>query len=208
MTIKKLFPTLIYQSNLFREKKEWEKHRRALLLEIEDISDLDVAGKEWSKENYRGGFTSYSSANQLHRFSPNFHKIETLLDKHVAKFAKALDWELGGTKLKMTNCWINVMGKGSQHTMHIHPLSAISGTVYLSLPKGTPGLKLEDPRLVQFMNCPPRKKRAKTENRNFYQAEPNEGDCLLFESWTRHEVPMHLQKSPRISLSFNYAWGE
>lgn len=208
MATQKLFPTLIYQSNLFREKQEWVKFKKSILVEIEDIAGLDLAGQEWSKENYRGGFTSYASANHLHRFSPAFQKIENHLDKHIAKFAKSLDWDLGGTKLKMTNCWVNVMGKGTQHSMHIHPLSALSGTVYISLPKNAPGLKFEDPRLVQFMNAPPRKEKARRENKNFFLATPREGDCILFESWTRHEVPHHLQQKPRISVSFNYAWGD
>lgn len=208
MATKKLFPTLVYQSKLFPKRNEWEKVRKSLLLEIEDISGLDVAGRDWSKENYRGGFTSYASANQLHRYSPGFHSLERMLDKHVAKFSKELDWELGGSKLKMTNCWVNIMGEGTQHTMHIHPLSAVSGTVYINLPKNSPGLKFEDPRLVQFMNCPPRKERAKEENKNFFWAQPEEGDCILFESWTRHEVPQHSGKRPRISVSFNYAWTE
>lgn len=208
MATRKLFPTLIYQKKLFSKLSEWEKVKKSLLLEIEDISGLDVAGREWSKENYKGGFTSYASANQLHRYSPGFHTLEKLLDKHVAKFAKELDWELGRSKLKMTNCWVNVMGEGAQHTMHIHPLSAVSGTVYISLPAKAPGLKFEDPRLVQFMNSPPRKESARTANKNFFLAAPSEGECILFESWTRHEVPQHRQKKARISVSFNYAWAE
>ncbi|MEI7573769.1 MAG: putative 2OG-Fe(II) oxygenase, partial [Phenylobacterium sp.] len=28
-----------------------------------------------------------------------------------------------------------------------------------------------------------------------------------WESWLRHEVPPNQARTPRISISFNYAWG-
>jgi uncharacterized protein (TIGR02466 family) len=38
--------------------------------------------------------------------------------------------------------------------------------------------------------------------------KPQVGDVLLWESWLRHEVPMNMSEEDRISVSFNYAWGD
>ena len=46
----------------------------------------------------------------------------------------------------MTDCWVNIMGQGAAHSLHLHPLSSISGTYYVAVPRGAPGLKFEDPR--------------------------------------------------------------
>ena len=202
MGLLSLFPTLI-----FREKiPGWKKLNTQLLAEIEDIAQLDVAGAAWSEENYPNGFTTYGSANKLHLHSPTFAKLESIIDQRVVKFSKGLDWNLGGANLKMTNCWVNIMGKNSHHSMHLHPLSAISGTFYVQTPKGTSGLKLEDPRLSFFMNTPPKKSGAKKNNANFIELKPSAGELVLFESWMRHEVPMNQSKELRISISFNYGW--
>ena len=37
--------------------------------------------------------------------------------------------------------------------------------------------------------------------------EPGAGEVLLWESWLRHEVPLHMAEEDRISVSFNYGWG-
>jgi len=41
---------------------------------------------------------------------------------------------------------------------------------------------------------------------SFVYVKPNVGDVLLWESWSRHEVPMNMAEEERISVSFNYEW--
>ena len=57
-----------------------------------------------------------------------------------------------------------------------------------------------------MMAAPPRKAKAKPENRQFAYVAPRAGTVLLWESWLRHEVPVNEAESERISISFNYAW--
>ena len=56
----------------------------------------------------------------------------------------------------MTDCWINIMSQHATHSLHLHPLSTLSGTYYVQVPTKSPGLKFEDPRLERFMAAPPR----------------------------------------------------
>jgi uncharacterized protein (TIGR02466 family) len=201
MTISQHFATQI-----FTDQVGSPALNRQLLKEVWDIVDLDEAGKEWSGKHYRNGFTSYASANELQRFSPTFQKLEKLIDLRVQKLANALDFDLGSTRLRMTTCWVNVMHENTHHSLHLHPLSVISGTYYVSVPAGSPAIKFEDPRAAYFMHAPPRRQRCKEKNRTHVQVPARPGSLVLFESWLRHEVPVHGGSSPRVSVSFNYEW--
>jgi uncharacterized protein (TIGR02466 family) len=179
---------------------------RELREEIYQIRGIDSAGEIWSRKNYPGGYTSYGSMDQLHQFSTTFQILEKAIDKKVAQFAKNLEMDLSGKKLKMTSFWVNIMSTQVVHTMHIHPLSTISGTFYVQTPKNSSAIKFEDPRLVNFMASPPRKANARKENQRFISVAPKAGQLILFESWMRHEVPPNQSLDDRISLSFNYDW--
>lgn len=203
------FPTYIYQSPLASSGASSD---RKLLGEIRReaaiIQKIDDQGIAWSEENYPRGFTSYGSMDQLHESSPTFAELEKKLDRHVAAFAKKQSWDLGQGRLKMSSCWVNVMPEGAAHGLHLHPLSVVSGTYYVSTPKGSSPIKFEDPRLDKFMAQPPRLQKAPKNLNPFVTLTPREGDVVLFESWLRHEVPPLKPglKGARISVSFNYDW--
>jgi uncharacterized protein (TIGR02466 family) len=90
------------------------------------------------------------------------------------------------------------------HPAHIHPHAAVSGTYYVSVPPGGASIYFEDPRIGLMMAAPPRTKNARLENRGLVTTRPKAGNLLLWESWLRHGVESHGDKSPRISISFNY----
>jgi uncharacterized protein (TIGR02466 family) len=201
MPINRFFPTQI-----FTDKMRGGVFLNQILREVRDLSELDSAGVAWSRENYKNGFTSYASVNELQRFSPTFKKLETWIDSRVASFARSLELELGGGNLNMTTCWANVMHANTHHSGHIHPLSVLSGTFYVSMPAGSPAIKFEDPRLGMLMHSPPKKEGSRPENRSFVEVPAGPGTLVLFESWLRHEVPLHRGRTPRVSISFNYDW--
>ena len=199
-----LFPTRIYESRLARDGARALNAR--LLRECRQLRNDDAAGRRWSKAHYRGGYTSYSSAHRMHRLSPTFAALARALDPHVARFARALEFDLTGRELAMTDCWVNIMGQGAAHGLHLHPLSSISGTYYVAMPRGAPGLKFEDPRMERFMAAPPRAANATRANRSWVSLPARAGQVLLFESWLRHEVAANPSPVERISVSFNYSW--
>jgi len=92
------------------------------------------------------------------------------------------------------------------HPGHLHPLSTISGTYYVRVPRGSPGIKFEDPRLERMMAAPPPLAHARPENRRWHVQDAVAGHVVLFESWLRHEVAAYAAASERISISFNYNW--
>lgn len=199
--IKAWFPTLIYRQALLARGAA--AFNAELLRECAQIREYDKVGRRWSQHNYPGGYTSYGSMDRLHQFSSTFDQLREHIDAHVKRYARALDWNLQGRPLAMTDCWINIMPRGCAHSFHLHPQAVVSGTYYVSTPPGSSGLKFEDPRLSRLMAAPPRKGRSQQAHIEY---EAKAGQVILFESWLRHEVPASRIARERVSVSFNYHW--
>ncbi len=202
--IKSWFPTLVYSEPL--SLSGLDKFNAGLASECRALRDFDTAGRKWSQRNYPGGYTSYASMNELHRFSSTFALLEKRITRHVLRFARALDMDLRGRKVGMTDFWVNIMPASAAHSLHLHPLSFVSGTYYVVTPTGCPGIKFEDPRLDRFMAAPPRIAGAKAANRTHVTYPAKAGNLILFESWLRHEVAQNRIDAERISVSFNFNW--
>lgn len=204
--IEDIFATRIYSARLRGQAAR--RLNEELDAAARQIATDDLAGQRWSEENRYPGYTSYASLNDLTWRSPEFGDLARHLDEHVAAFAKELDFDLGGRPLQLDSMWINVLEPGGAHLAHIHPHSVISGTYYVVVPDGAGAIRFEDPRLGLMMASPPRRKRAARANRPFITMAPRPGMLLLWESWLRHDVPINGSDSERISISFNYGWGE
>ncbi|HEY6642823.1 TIGR02466 family protein [Povalibacter sp.] len=204
MPTQKFFPTQIHTASL--QGAGWRKFNNRLLQECLQLSVDDTAGQRWSQQNYPGGYTSYSSVPRMHTLSPTFESLQKQLNRHVRSFVRKLELDTDDRPLVMTDCWVNIMPRHVVHGLHLHPLSTISGTYYVQTPKGSPGIKFEDPRLDRFMAAPPRRPDARRENKPWVILPAQAGSLVLFESWLRHEVAPNPIESERISISFNYGW--
>ena len=199
MPSRPLFATRFYEEALAED---------ALVAELEEacraLAEEDGAVRRWSREHGYRGYTSYASLDDLPRRDPRFAELVRHLNRHVAAFAADCAFDLGGRRLKLDSLWVNVLGPGGAHSGHIHPHSAVSGTLYVTVPPGSGALKLEDPRLPMMMAAPRRRDDAAEQLRTFVYAEPVPGRLFLWESWLRHEVVPGRWKGERISISFNY----
>ena len=205
MPIQYRFPTAIYTESLM--KRDLARFNRDLLKQCRLVRETDPEGEEWSERHYPHGYTSYGSIDDLHRRYPPFEELAARLDRHVAKFARSLDMDLQGGSLAMTSCWVNIMPANAAHSLHLHPLAVISGTYYVSVPKGASVLKIEDPRLDRMMAAPPKRSDGvRDRNKLHVELQPRDGDVALWESWLRHEVPPNRSREERVSISFNYEW--
>ncbi len=196
---KTLFVTRLHQSRI-TVAQDLEKTCLGIAAE-------DKAGQRWAKDHGYGGYTSYASLNDLTTRASVFATLERAIAKQVGAFARELQFDLGGRKLKLDSLWINVMKPGAIHAPHIHPHSVISGTYYVTAPPKSGAIRFEDPRLAMLMAAPPKKKTARLENRSFVDMTPKPGMLLLWESWLRHGVEPNAARGQRISVSFNYQAG-
>ena len=206
MALRHLFATPIYEGSLSTDPS-FENFTAELEAACRMLASEDRAGKAWCKANGYGGYTSYASLDDLPRRASVFAELKSRLDRHAKAFADDLAFDLGRRRLKLDSLWVNILKPGAAHTGHIHPHSVISGTVYVSTPKGASALKLEDPRLPLMMAAPPRRADAPQDSQAFVYLQPLAGTVLMWESWLRHEVPANRAKADRISISFNYGWG-
>jgi uncharacterized protein (TIGR02466 family) len=204
MGVRAWFPTFLYRAPLGGPRPA--RLRKELLEDARRIRENDREGRAWSRTHYPGGFTSYASLGRLHTMFSTFAELERRLNRHVKAFARTLDWDLGAGRLRMIDCWVNLMPRGTVHSLHLHPLSVVSGTYYARTPAGCSRIRFEDPRLDRFMAAPPRKEKVRDANRTHVACEVAEGHLVLFESWLRHEVAPNPVRAERVSISFNYAW--
>ncbi len=201
--IQSLFPTLIYRADASVNASL----NAALEVDALSLAHKDVAGLRWCDTHGYPGYTSYASLNDLNQRIASFRKLERILDKHVAAFAKALHWDIKGGVPCCDSLWVNVMPEGGHHTSHIHANAVISGTYYVKVPEGAGPIVYEDPRLAMLMAAPPRHPKAPREMKSHISETPAPGTLLLWESWLRHEVPLNRAEGERISVSFNYVIG-
>ena len=199
MTIRQLFPTLIYEDRL-----EDEAELEALQDSCWMIEEGDTAGHDWCEAKGYPGYTSYASLDDLPSRTPAFETLVGVLQSHAEAFAEMLHWDMVGLKLSLDALWINILGEEGHHSGHIHPGSVISGTIYVAVPEGAGDIRFEDPRLAMMMAAPALKDDVPESARRFVYRTPKPGDILMWESWLRHEVMPSRSEEPRISVSFNF----
>ena len=197
-----LFATDIYRAKLGGARAP--DLLRDLAATIRQLAHDDAAGRRWCAENGYGGYTSYASLDDLAWRDSAVADLQARLDSHVAAFARQLGFDMKGRKLACDSLWVNLLKPGAQHTAHIHPGSAISGTIYVEVPAGASAIRFEDPRLGLMMAAPQVKPSAPAVRQRFVSVAPKAGEVLLWESWLRHEVPRNGAKAARLSISFNY----
>ena len=83
---------------------------------------------------------------------------------------------------------------------------AVTIATVIAVSAQQPAPNPKDPRIGLTMHTPPRKTTVRSENRQFVEVPAKPGSLVLFESWLKHEVPLHTGRLPRISVSFNYDW--
>lgn len=205
-TTRSLFATRVYEASLAVEP-DFATLNDGVADACAMVAREDRAGQAWCKANGYGGYTSYASLGDLPTRASVFGEVKRRLDRHAAAFADELGFDLGPRgRLKLDSFWINVLKPGAAHSGHIHPHSVLSGTIYVAVPPGAGGLRLEDPRLPLMMAAPPRRADACEDGRTFVTLTPAPGTLFMWESWLRHEVTPNRGKAARVSLSFNYAW--
>jgi uncharacterized protein (TIGR02466 family) len=201
-----LFATRLYEASLaedFNRSGGFAAFNAELEQACRGVADEDAAGRAWSKAKGYAGYTSYASLGDLPRRATVFDQLKKKLDRHAAKFAEALAFDLDG-RLALDSLWINILKPGGAHSGHIHPHSVLSGTVYVTVPPAASAIRFEDPRLPMMMAAPVRHDDAPEDLQTFVSVTPEAGTVLMWESWLRHEVPANAAKAERISVSFNY----
>lgn len=203
MSVSRLFSTDVYAASLV-DSRGFEDLNADLAQMVAALASDDAAGVQWCKENGYDGYTSYSSLDDLTRRATCFRDLGRLVTKHAGDFASYLEMDTVGRRITLDSMWVNLLRPGGRHPAHIHPHSVLSGTYYVSVPRGSAAIRFEDPRLGLMMAAPSPIPDCRLDRQRFVNLEPRVGDLFLWESWLRHEVPVHKARAVRISVSFNF----
>jgi uncharacterized protein (TIGR02466 family) len=201
--IESLFPTLVFRAHVAGATRL----NHALEREALALAQNDAAGQRWCVKHGNPGYTSYGSLTDLPDRSPPFARLKRITERHAARFAKELHWDLRGGAPLCDTMWVNVLPEGGSHSSHIHTNAVLSGTYYVTSPEGSGPIVFEDPRHSLMMAAPQRKASAPRPLRTYVSQAPVPGSLLLWESWLRHEVPVNRSPGDRISVSFNLVIG-
>jgi len=102
--------------------------------------------------------------------------------------------------LKIDNAWININKGLNYNSPHEHPLSAISGVLYLKCNKNSGNIKFESSSLMRHY---PLNSYGSKLFQTYIEYQPKVGDLILFPSWLTHSVLPSLDNEDRISIAFN-----
>ena len=120
------FPTPIFD----KEEAMSDEFNQRLKKWIIDYSNTNEEAKNWSKQFYGTGFTSYGSDQKLHEKEAIFRELAKGLVPHVKEFLDSMK-AVPPTQIVCNDMWCTINKPTSIHPRHIHPLSACSGTYYV-----------------------------------------------------------------------------
>lgn len=99
------------------------------------------------------------------------------------------------SKLTVVSYWVNINYPGSSNVEHIHPDSAISGCLYVTVPENSGNIVFVDKDYTIYdYSCG---------NLNTHSVKVTSGDIVFFKSNLPHYVEENKSDSNRISIAFN-----
>lgn len=175
------------------EYPEFENHKNIFLNLIKEYKNQNPSIQ---KSNI-SGYHSPETLQGVEELRPLFEYICHMGFKAVS------DLDFIDCDIALTSAWLNI--NDSRQCMNIEEVNGdiFSGVFYLSAPKESGKLVLQNPAINPMWNgC------ALSENKNQFTArniriEPVEGNILLFPSYLPHSVETNNHDEERISISFN-----
>jgi uncharacterized protein (TIGR02466 family) len=139
----------------------------------------------------------WNSADMTVLSRPDF---ATLNQAIKAACASALS-EMGQDKLAFSlQSWINMHDRGGFNFLHMHEGSLLSGSFYLSVPRGSGQFVFRDPRPGVILGSV---KGGVPNGHADIHLTPSDGLLVLFPCWMEHYVEPHDSDEPRITIAFN-----
>jgi uncharacterized protein (TIGR02466 family) len=96
--------------------------------------------------------------------------------------------------------WINMHDRGGFNFLHMHEGSLLSGSFYLSVPRGSGQFVFRDPRPGVILGSV---KGGVPNGHADIHLTPSDGLLVLFPCWMEHYVEPHDSDEPRITIAFN-----
>jgi uncharacterized protein (TIGR02466 family) len=182
-----IFPTRIWQGHLTPLMPHLERWTKAVLA-------MRAASPAPAGRTNRQGWNSEDMAVLE---QPGF----ALLHQAVRAACGSALSEMGQGQVAFSlQSWVNMHDRGGFNFLHLHEGSLLSGSFYLSIPRGSGQFVFRDPRPGVIHGS------AKGGGPNGHadvHLTPSAGLLVLFPWWMEHYVEPHDSDEPRITIAFN-----
>ncbi len=145
-------------------------------------------------------YTTILNGQILTDFEP-FTSLKSLILNETEKYARQLKFDIDRHPLRISECWLNIYGKGHSQDIHLHSNNVFSGIYYPKAPEGCGDLILHSPLADQMLEPPITE--INGANTPSFRIKPIPGRMVLFRSWLRHSVMPSEIEEDRISFAFN-----
>lgn len=152
------------------------KHKKILLSLIE-ISDCENPKNDQAELNITR--TDWFDCKNLNRKWFQYFKLD------FSKNLEALFLKLGYSGYTINEIWFQQYLTGSEHGWHVHS-SNFTGVYYLELPNDSPKTKIIEPYSNKEIIL-----------------DVEEGDIIIFPSFTIHKAPKNMSNKRKSIISFN-----
>ena len=150
---------------------------------------IKKGGDHWiSNKTYntkKNEISDYLTANQI-------SKLLKLINSYCQS--------TGFPTVNISNAWINIQGKNTILKKHAHPLSVISGALFLKADQDSSGLYFSNPLKHHYQPI----EHTTPYSFEYYKINAIQGTLVIFPSWLEHSSNELINNSnKRIVLSFN-----
>jgi uncharacterized protein (TIGR02466 family) len=185
-----LFPVLVRRIDEFLAQTEC----------AEIVSKLDAGAF-----GPHGALTGNATSSFDHGFKEARHALDEV--EEVVKVKDRISYlinvyarDFGMRPIRLGNSWVNIQREGSGLDYHTHPLSIVSGVLYLKVDEASSKTTFCNPNPFIDVTVIHQPTSYTTRTASL---QPTVGTLLLFPSWLRHGSIDRNESAERVVLSFN-----
>jgi uncharacterized protein (TIGR02466 family) len=169
-----------------------------LLSEIQAVRKVTPNGlpNSWTCEVY----TTITNNCRLHE-REGFAELTRHIETEANKFADLLAIQQDPSPLMISDCWVNVYGRGHSQESHIHANNVLSGVYYVATPPGASPIMFHSPDSDMMLS--PTFSEINDYNNGAVGFEPKAGTMVMFRSHVKHSVKTSQIDGERVSIAFN-----
>jgi uncharacterized protein (TIGR02466 family) len=193
-----VFPVPIYINRLTDDRE----FNQELVQKVETLRNSDPEGVEICEKEYRNGYTSFFSLNQIQK-DAEFSELAEQILRHGRFVAQTMGFSTENPPLNLTTMFGTITGKGCHHELHRHRNSLISGTYYVSANKTSSRISFLDPKAGFRMHEPGGQTGQTIFSNLEFSVQPQSGLIVMFPSFLEHRVEMQQNDIPRVGITFN-----
>ncbi len=189
-----VFPTVVERY----EQPDADAVNRDLVKSIKALSGKTPNGRTdaYSCDIY----TTYGVEERLYDY-PEFARITDWMISCFAAYAERMNFATSPQGIRLTQCWFNIYQRGFAHEVHTHPNNILSGVYYVKAPPGCSEILFHAPQAFSAMRA---ERRVETGlNQLTHAIQPQEGEMIVFNSATKHNVTPNDIDEERIIISAN-----